>query len=69
MNSFRVRVGRVFPTELIRICPRCGSGDIMWCNISVRPFCDECKYWGAINYGPVQEAVDSWNKTVGRSGL
>jgi len=43
-------------------CPECGSGDVKKCVISVRPYCNECNYWGAINFnGTMQDAVEKWN--------
>jgi hypothetical protein len=46
----------------IACCPYCGSGDITFCEISVRPYCRECKYWGAINLtGTKEDAIRVWN--------
>ena len=47
----------------IKNCPHCGSGDVHVCNISVRPYCDECGHWGAVNFGSIQDAVERWNDT------
>ena len=44
-------------------CPECDSGDVVFESISVRPYCNECKYWAPINYtGTKQDAIDAWNK-------
>ena len=32
-------------------CPECGSFDVEFCEISVRPYCVECSFWHEINYG------------------
>jgi uncharacterized protein (DUF983 family) len=55
--------------SLIRLCPECGSGDVHWCNISVRPYCAECHTWGASHFGPPEDAVKAWNVRVAKSGL
>lgn len=47
--------------KLIRLCPHCGSGDIRWCEISVRPYCAECHTWGRVNFGKALDAVREWN--------
>ena len=40
----------------------CGSGDISWCNISLRPHCNDCSHWGQINYsGKVDATILHWN--------
>ncbi len=45
-------------------CPQCGSGDVKLCSISVRPYCNECKYWGRINLnGTMQDAIKDWNES------
>ncbi len=51
-------------TELIKQCPECGSGDVHFCQISVRPYCNECNYWAAINFGSKEEAIKSWNRKL-----
>lgn len=43
-------------------CPECGSGDILKCSISVRPYCNECNYWGSVNHGTMEDAIKEWNK-------
>lgn len=43
-------------------CPECGSGDIRWCAISVRPYCGDCGYWAPVNHGTDEDAVNDWNK-------
>lgn len=45
----------------IDVCPACGSGDVTFCNISVRPYCNECKHWGRVNFGSVADAIRDWN--------
>ena len=45
----------------LRNCPNCGSGDVLFCEISVRPHCNDCKHWAPVNHGTKQEAVDKWN--------
>lgn len=54
------------PKSLMAECPRCGSGDIDWCPISVRPYCAECSHWGAVNHGHPEDAVREWNAQVER---
>lgn len=49
---------------LIKICPECGSGDVHFCNISVRPYCNECNYWAPVNFGTKYEAIVKWNDRV-----
>jgi uncharacterized protein (DUF983 family) len=49
---------------LIRHCPECGSGDVRWCTISVRPYCNDCDTWGPINYGSAMDAIMPWNSRV-----
>lgn len=47
----------------IMCCPNCGSGDVNYCSISVRPYCNECKYWGSVNWnGTKHDAIKKWNK-------
>jgi len=50
--------------ELICTCPECGSNDVKFCNISVRPYCHECNYWSPINFGTKQDAIRIWNKKL-----
>lgn len=54
-------------TAELECCPNCGSGDIRWCNISVRPHCNECGYWGRVNFGSALDAKLDWNKASRRS--
>ncbi len=54
------------PSDLIQLCPHCGSGDVRWCGISVRPYCAECQYWAPVNFGPASEAVQKWNAHLHR---
>lgn len=56
------------PAHLIEICPECGSGDVRWCNVSVRPYCNDCKTWGPFNYGSADKAADDWNARVKKAG-
>ena len=57
------------PVHLVQLCPECGSGDIRWCNISVRPYCADCHTWGATNYGSAADATKSWNERLIRAGM
>ena len=43
-------------------CPQCGSGDVRWCDISVRPYCKDCGHWGAVNHGTKEDAVAAWER-------
>lgn len=52
------------PQNLIRLCPRCGSGGVQWCQISVRAYCHECKTWAPVNYGTEADGVRVWNRMV-----
>lgn len=52
------------PPLLVRHCPECGSGDVRWDVISVRPYCAECRYWAPTNFGSELEAVTQWNQMV-----
>jgi hypothetical protein len=45
----------------LNVCPCCSSGDVRWCNISVRPYCNECKHWGRAHFGTAEEAIKRWN--------
>jgi len=50
-------------TEQPKECPRCGSYDVRLCNISVRPYCGECKHWGSLNLnGTMEDAIKEWNR-------
>jgi hypothetical protein len=51
---------KVHKADVIPCCPNCGSGDTKFCGISVRPYCNECKYWGAVNFGSKEEAIARW---------
>lgn len=50
--------------DLTLYCSECGSGDVHFCNISVRPYCNECRYWAPVNWGSIHDAVFLWNKKV-----
>ncbi len=50
----------------LKPCSECGSSDLVWCGISVRPYCRECNHWGGVNYGPAEEAIMKWNDTYDR---
>lgn len=52
---------------LIQKCPNCGSGDVEFCHISVRPYCRECNHWGAVNFGTKGDAIREWNDELKRS--
>ena len=53
----------------IMCCPQCGSGDVSYCSISVRPHCNECKYWGMINFtGTKHDSIKRWNDEATRAG-
>lgn len=48
--------------RLLKHCPNCGSGDVRWDEVSVRPYCAECKTWGRVNHsGKAADAIESWN--------
>jgi uncharacterized protein (DUF983 family) len=59
----------VIPVFLVRLCPHCGSGDVQWCQISVRPYCADCGLWGAVNFGTADDAVRAWNDQLIRAGV
>jgi hypothetical protein len=46
----------------LKPCCECGETDLRWCGISVRPYCNDCKNWGFINYGTPEDAIKSWNE-------
>lgn len=52
------------PKNLVRTCPKCGSGDIEWEQISVRPHCRDCNYWPRPHHGTEKEMVKEWNRMV-----
>lgn len=54
------------PESLTKQCPQCGSGDVHWDSISVRPFCNECGYWPPINFGTAEDASKDWNERLER---
>ena len=56
------------PKNLSRLCPVMGCGDVEWCSISVRPYCNSCNHWGSVNYGNPQDAVESWHKELINAG-
>lgn len=46
----------------VMCCPECGSGDVRFDNISVRPYCADCSHWGAVNMtGTSKDSVKAWN--------
>ena len=49
------------------VCPSCGSGDIEWEAISVRPYCRDCNFWGYTNFGTVNDAIEKWNNDKRRN--
>ena len=49
------------------LCPKCGGGDVRWCFISVRPYCNECNHWGQVNWGSEEDAIKEWNDNGGMS--
>lgn len=57
------------PIYLVRWCPDCGSGDVRWCNISVRPYCAECGTWGSVNLGTADDAAQAWNRRLLHAGV
>ena len=57
-----IRTNGTCEKEPISNCPECGSGDVEYCQISKRFYCNECKYWQAINYGTKADAIRKWNK-------
>jgi len=52
--------------EQLEPCSECGSSDLAWCGISVRPYCRECGHWGRVNYGSPEEAIKNWNASYER---
>lgn len=38
-------------------CPECGSGDLHWCNISVRANCPECHWWQPVHFESKRHAL------------
>lgn len=50
--------------KLIKLCPECGSGDIIFCEVSVRPYCNDCRIWAPVNFGTKEDAIRKWNKKV-----
>lgn len=38
-------------------CPQCGSGDLQWEGISVRAYCNDCKWWAPTNYGSKEDGL------------
>ena len=46
----------------LECCPNCGSGDVSFCNISIRPYCNDCSYWGRVNFGTKADSIELWNK-------
>lgn len=56
------------PSNLSRLCPLMGCGDVRWCNISVRPYCNDCGHWGPVNYGNEQDAIKLWHEQLINAG-
>ena len=56
------------PKSLIRLCWGCGSGDVGWCDISKRPYCNECGKWGRVNFGTSEDAVRQWHANLKKEG-
>lgn len=50
--------------RLIQRCPECGSGDVRFEAISVRPYCADCHTWGPVNFGTAKDAIALWNAKV-----
>jgi len=50
-------------------CPNCTSGDMNWCSISVRAYCNECGWWSRINYGSTKEGLTNLIRLQERSGV
>lgn len=42
-------------------CGECGSGDVQYCHISVRYYCNECGNWAPVNFGDRDDALRVWN--------
>lgn len=57
------------PPWLVRFCPECGSGDVRWCSISVRPYCAECLFWSPVNYRTAADAAVQWNNCLIKVGV
>ncbi len=52
----------------LKPCSSCGEEhNIHWCGISVRPYCGNCKNWGAVNYLTAENAIRSWNESYERA--
>jgi len=49
-------------TVKMSCCPNCGGGDVSFCNISVRPYCNDCSYWGSVNFGTKEDSIQRWNE-------
>ena len=63
VTSVHMRVVSMSECKELLNCPECDSGDVRFCEISVRPHCNECQYWAPINYtGTKQDAIGAWNK-------
>lgn len=54
----------IFLDKLKRECPECGSGDVGWCNISLRAYCNECGFWNVVNHGNMSDGIMSWNNRL-----
>lgn len=53
--------------KLNQMCPECGSGDIGFCEVSVRPYCRECNHWAPVNCGSKADAIRLWNAKLEES--
>lgn len=47
-------------------CPSCGSENVSYCGISVRPFCADCGH-GPTNYGTKARGIAAWNASSRRA--
>lgn len=56
-------------SKLVRICPECTSGDVEFCNISVRPYCRECNHWSPVNFGTADDAINAWNSKLNKKEI
>lgn len=52
------------PKTLVLLCHGCHSGDVGWCDVSKRPYCNECNMWGRVNYGTPQDAIRQWHANL-----
>lgn len=63
--TFGIKIREI---KLIKICPVCGSGDVHFCYISQRPYCNECKHWERSHFEHKSKAISRWNNRVRKSG-